>query len=56
MNSLQSNKYKKKYNMKDDTMVVSYMPHDNNIFHGMLGLNLAMFRHALSKVYNKLVF
>ena len=35
---------KEKYNMKDDTMVVSNMPHHNEIIHGMLGLNLAIFR------------
>ena len=35
---------KEKYNLKDDTMVVSDMPHHNEIIHGMLGLNLAMFR------------
>ena len=29
--------------MKDDTMVVSDMPHHNEIIHGMLGLNLVMF-------------
>ena len=42
--------------MKDDKMVVSDMPHHNEIVHGMLGLNLAMFRHALSKVSHKVVF
>ena len=43
--------------MKDDTIVVSDVPHHNEIIHGMLGLNLAvMFRQALSIVYHKVIF
>ena len=34
---------KERYNMKDDTMVVSDMPHHNETIYGILGLNLAMF-------------
>ena len=47
---------KERYNMKDHTIVVLYMPHHNEIIHDVLGLNLAMFRQALSKVYHKLMF
>ena len=47
---------KERYDMKDDTMVVSDMPHHNEIIHGVMGLNLAMFRQALSKVYHKVMF
>ena len=46
---------KEKYIMKDDTMVVSDMLHHNEIIHGILGLNLAIFRKALSKVYHKVM-
>ena len=34
---------KERYNMKDDTMVVSYMPYHNETIHSMLGINLAIF-------------
>ena len=34
---------KEKYNMKDDTIVASNMPHHNEIIHRIWGLNLAMF-------------
>ena len=47
---------KEKHNMKYDTMVVLDMLHHNKTIHGMLGLNLAMFRHALSNVYHKVAF
>ena len=47
---------KERYNIKYDIMVVSDMPHHNEIIHGMLRLNLAMFRQALVKVYHKMMF
>ena len=47
---------KKRYNLKGDTMVVSYMLHTNEIIHGMLGTNLAMFQQFLSKEYHKVMF
>ena len=33
---------KERYNMKDNTMVVSDIPHHNELIHGMLGLSLAV--------------
>ena len=41
--------------MIDDTMIVSGMSQNNEIIHGRLGLNLATFRQALSKVHNKVI-
>ena len=46
---------KERYNMIDDTMIVSGMSQNNEIIHGRLGLNLATFRQALSKVHNKVI-
>ena len=35
---------KEKYYMKDNTMIVSDIPHHNEIIHSMFGLNLAFVR------------
>ena len=44
-----------RYNMGDDTMIVSAMTQNNEITHGMLELNLATFRQVLSKLYHKVI-
>ena len=45
-----------RYHISGDTISVTNVTQNNQIVHGMLGLDLAKFRETLSKLYHKVIF